>query len=189
LCRDPGPGFNITRVYNQGLFWANKDQKSHSGSEQKTSTPTLSPSNPTPFSDPYIHTIPTHKQHLCRDTGPCFSVEHAQTKARSSKKTQQVTGGWGQTKNMFLFTSLLQTASLCLPLRLLFPSHPRAYPNQHAFPSISPSPQAPSHPFTTSTHPQLRSGEVGETFDALFLSFSPLFYLLVTIYHWIDFFK
>ena len=39
-------------------------------------------------------------------------------------------------------TSLVEVTSLCLPLSLLYPSHPRAFPNHHSFPSNSPPPQA-----------------------------------------------
>ncbi len=144
MCRDTGPGFDIASVYNQGVFWAHKHQKSKSGSGHIPSTPPHPHSNPTPFSEPY-----TPYKHInnisvlgSRDTGPCFGVDYAQTLSCFSRNSQQGTGGWGQTNGMGHDTFLLQATTLCIPLCLLYPSRPRAFPNQHSFPSISPSPQA-----------------------------------------------
>jgi hypothetical protein len=36
----------------------------------------------------HLHTLPTHFQHLCRETRPCSSVEHAQTMAMAFASTK-----------------------------------------------------------------------------------------------------
>jgi len=95
-------------------------------------------------------------------------------------------GRWGQWSNMVPNNCLLQTTSLCLPLCLLYPAHPRAFPNHHSFPSISLPPLAILSPHP---HPPEwggeRLGKLSTSFFCVFLSSFPLFFSVVTIYHWI----
>jgi hypothetical protein len=65
----------------------------------------------------------------------------AQTSLVKVPSTQQGTSGWGQKGNMVQITSVFHSASHRLPLCLLYPSHPRAFPNHHSFPSNTSPPQ------------------------------------------------
>ena len=56
-------------------------------------------------------------------------------------KRQQRTSALGRKRNMVPITSLLNNTYRRLPLCLLYPSHPRSFPNQHSFPSNSLPPQ------------------------------------------------
>ena len=56
-------------------------------------------------------------------------------------KRQQRTSALGRKRNMVPNTSLLNNTYHRLPLCLLYPSHPRSFPNQHSFPSNSLPPQ------------------------------------------------
>ena len=56
-------------------------------------------------------------------------------------KRQQRTSALGRKRNMVPITSLLNNTYHRLPLCLLYPSHPRSFPNQHSFPSNSLPPQ------------------------------------------------
>ena len=98
-----------------------------------------------------LHILPIHFHHLSDVTGLCLCVNIALTKACHSKQTQQRSGSLEHKDNMVPLTSLLHTTSLSLPLCLLYPSHPRAFPNQHSFPSISPAPK-PSSIVSPQTH-------------------------------------
>ncbi len=120
---------------------------------------------------PTLHIIQTHSQHLCRETRPRLSVLDAQINACRSTKTKQRSGGLGQKNGMVPFTSLLQISSLHVPLCLLYPYYPRAFPNLYYFPSNSYPP--PSQPFTPT---ELK--KCGKAFDELFCSNFPLFLLV-----------
>ena len=125
-----------------------------------------------------IDILPTHYPHLSHATALCLRVFIVQTKACGRKQTQQRWGSWGQWSNMVRNTSLLQTTSHCLPLCLLYPSHPRAFPNLHSFPSNSLPLLSPS--FTSNTMPD-RSENTWESLRRAFLSSFSLFLLVVTI--------
>ena len=92
-------------------------------------------------------------------------------------------GEWGRKRNMVPITSLLNTTYHRLPLCLLYPSHPRAFPNLHSFPSNSLPLLSPS--FTSNTMPD-RSENMWESLRRAFLSSFSLFLLVVTIYHCIQ---
>ena len=118
-----------------------------------------------------LHTLPTHFQHLCRYTRPFFSVDDAQRKSFASKQIKQITMCWGPKCYIVPIPSLLHTTSLRLHLCLLYPSHPRAFPNMHSFPSNSFPP--PSPPFTPNTAARLsaeRLGKLSTSFFGVFLA-------------------
>ena len=115
-----------------------------------------------------LHIIQTHSKHLFRETRPRLSVLDAQIKTCRSTKTKQSSGGLGQKNDMVPFTSLLQTSSLQVPLCLLYPAHPRAFPNQHSFPSNSAPP--PSHTFNTNTTARQEWKNVGKRSTSFFWS-------------------
>ena len=97
------------------------------------------------------------------------------------------TMSWGPKGNMVPITYLLHTTSLRLHLCLLYPSHPRAFPNMHSFPSNSSPPPKPSFHPKHSCPTECR--EVGKAVHELFWCFFgrfPLVLLVVTIYHWIE---
>ncbi len=79
----------------------------------------------------------------------------------------------GQEKDIVLITSLLQTTPLCLTLCLLYPSHPRAFPNTHSFPSNSPTPQTILSPKTKCPTEVVRGW--GSFQGAFFVQISPFF--------------
>ena len=69
-------------------------------------------------------------------------------------------------------TFLYQTTSRCLPLCLLYPSHPRAFPNLQSFPSNStPPPEAILSRHTQCPTGVRTCGEPKTFFGAVFLSF------------------
>jgi len=120
-----------------------------------------------------LHIIKTHSQHLCRETRPRLSVLDAQIKACRSTKTKQRSGGLGQKNGMVPFTSLLQTSFLHVPLCLLYPYYPRAFPNLYYFPSNSSPPQASLSPQTQLPN---RTEKVWESLPRAFLfQFSSVF--------------
>ncbi len=133
---------------------------------------------PTPTHTPY--TLPPS---LPRDT-PLFQRRARSNNCISHHKTQQSKRKWGRKRNMSPITSLLNTTCHRLPLCFLYPSHPRAFPNQHSFPSNYPPP--PSHTSNTNTTTRQEQKRCLKAFDELFCSILPLFLLVVTIYHWIE---
>ena len=123
-----------------------------------------------------LHIIQTHSQHLCRETCPRLSVLDAQIKACRSTKTKQRSGGLGQKNGMVPFTSLLQTSFLHVPLCLLYPYYPRAFPNLYYFPSNSSPPPKPAFHPKHSCQTELK--KCGKAFHELFCSNFPLFLLV-----------
>ena len=117
--------------------------------------------------------LPTRYPHLFRATHLCLRVFIVQTKACCSKLTQQRWWSWGQWSNMVPNTALLQTTSHCLPLCLLYPAHPRAFPNLHSFPSNSPPPPQPFFHLKHNARQEWK--HVGEPSTSFFVHFFSLF--------------
>jgi hypothetical protein len=76
-------------------------------------------------------------------------------------KRQQRPSEWGRKRNMVHITSLLNKTYHRLPLCLLYPSHPRAFPNQRSFPSNS----LPPKPKFMAKQAKKRRGEGGRVRD------------------------
>jgi hypothetical protein len=84
LCRDTGPGFDITGVGSRVCFAPKKHKNTQrvKPSPNHTYTPFFTDNA---FFRP-LHTLQTHFQHLFRETRPCSSVDHAKTRAFASAK-------------------------------------------------------------------------------------------------------
>ena len=131
----------------------------------------------------HLHIPPTHFHHLCRETHPCSSAEHAQTMAFYSTKRskEQASGGKKKTWCLYLPSSTLHTIVFLSVSSI----HPTLEPSLTRIPSL-PIPYPPSHTFNPNTTAQQEWKRCSKAFDELFCSFFPLFLLVVTIYHWID---
>jgi hypothetical protein len=84
LCRDTGPAFDINAVASRVCFGQKKKKKTHRVKPYPKHTFTPFFPNNTFFLP--LHIPPTRCHHLCRETRPCSSVEHAQTMAFPTTK-------------------------------------------------------------------------------------------------------
>jgi hypothetical protein len=135
----------------------------------------------------HLHIPPTRFHHLCRETRPYSSVEHAQTMAFPSTKhsKEQESGDEKETWCLSLPSLTLHTiVFLCVSF-----IHPTLEPSLTSIPSLPIT--SPSKPyFQHKHHRPTREKKMFESLRVVKLLYGcnnlPLFLLVVTIYHWIE---
>jgi hypothetical protein len=177
LCRDTGPGFDIASVYNQGVFWAHKHQKSKSGSGHIPSTPPHPHSNPTPFSEPYtpykhINNISAATQAL---VSAWTTLKHCHVLAEIHSKVQ--VSGDKQTELCMTLSSFKPHPFVFLCVSSIHHALARSLTNTPSLPFHHP-PKPSFHHKHTSTIGGERLGKLLTSFFVFFVSFFRRFLLL-----------